>query len=178
MGGKSVEHEVSLQSAGSIINAINKEKYLLFLIGIDKIGNWYLLDNTNYLLNEDNPDTIALNLNKARKIALVPVNDGHKIVELDSCKNYGSLDVVFSIVHGTIGEDGGLQGFFNVLNLPFIGADIIGAAVGMDKDISKRLLRDSNLDVADFVTIRKAEAINYTGIISYWCIQSKNSYRT
>jgi D-alanine-D-alanine ligase len=165
MGGKSAEHEVSLQSANSIISAVNKEKYNLFLIGIDKQGNWFLLDNTHYLNNSDNPETISLNLKEATAIALVPKDNSHQIINLESGENIGKLDVVFSIIHGTTGEDGSLQGYFNVINLPFVGADVLGASIGMDKDVSKRLLKEANIAVSDFVIIRKNEAVDYGSII-------------
>lgn len=165
MGGKSVEHEVSLQSANSIIHAVHKEKYELFLIGIDKQGSWFLLNQTNYLNSPHNPANIALNLQKAIPIALVPQTNSHDIINLASGDKLGKLDVVFSIIHGTIGEDGSLQGYFNVLNLPFVGADVIGASVGMDKDVSKRLLKEAAIVVAKWITIRKDEDINYTSIV-------------
>jgi D-alanine-D-alanine ligase len=150
-GGRSGEHEVSLQSARSIANEVNRERFKLLLLAVDKQGNWYLADEDNYLINPDDPANIRLNVRKEQQIAVIPDNNSNKIIQLSSGKNLGSLDVVFPIIHGTFGEDGGLQGFFSILNLPYIGADITGSAVAMDKLIAKQLLMKSGIAVADYL---------------------------
>ena len=153
LGGQSAEHEVSLQSGRSIFNTIDKSMHDVQLIGIDKQGNWWLLPHEGYLGNEEDPDNIYLRTDDAAKIAIVPQNNSHKIYHLESGKQEDSLDVVFCIVHGTFGEDGGASGYFNMLNLPFVGPDVLGAAVGMDKDTAKIVLMHHGIDVADFVTL-------------------------
>jgi len=156
MGGQSAEHEVSLQSGRSIFNAIDKSKYDISLIGISKSGNWFLLDQENYLANEDDPDNIRLATTSNQQIALIPFDGSHRIIHLEGGKISDGLDVAFCIVHGTFGEDGGAQGYFNMLNLPFVGPDILGAAVGMDKDTAKQILIHHGIAVADFVTYHRA----------------------
>ena len=155
-GGQSAEHEVSLQSARSIFQAMDKNKYDISLLGIDKSGNWFLLPHEGYLDNEDDPDRICLVTQEDQQITLVPMNNSHRILYLSNGELGDTLDVVFPIVHGTSGEDGGLQGFFNLLNLPFVGADILGAAVGMDKDTAKQVLVQQGIPVADFVCYNRA----------------------
>lgn len=150
-GGRSGEHEVSLQSARSIANAVNRNHFNLFLLAVDKQGNWYLANEDKYLINADDPANIELNVNKDQQVAIIPDNNSNKIIQLSSGNNLGSLDVVFPIIHGTFGEDGGLQGFFSILNLPYVGADITGSAVAMDKLIAKRLLENSGITVADYI---------------------------
>jgi D-alanine-D-alanine ligase len=153
-GGRSAEHEVSLQSAKNVIAAINKDKYEIVLIGMDKEGRWYLKDETKYLLNETNPKLIALN-NTGNELALIPGESGRQLINMTSETGVGHLDVVFPVLHGTYGEDGTIQGMLKLANIPFVGAGVLGSAVGMDKDVAKRLLRDAGIRVADFITLRK-----------------------
>ena len=150
-GGRSGEHEVSLQSARSITGAVNREKYNLYLLPVDKSGNWYLADEVNYLVNADDPSTINLNLEKLVPIALIPKENSNQILELSSGRPLGSLDVVFPIIHGTFGEDGSLQGYTDILNLPCVGADVLGSSIGMDKLVSKELLIRAGIPVADYI---------------------------
>ena len=172
IGGPTAEHEVSLQSGKSIFEAIDQSRHEVVLIGIDKTSNWFKLPLENYLHNADNPNTISLNLEEAQPIAFISRDSSHRILHLKDCQLEPALDVAFCIVHGTFGEDGGAQGFFNMLNLPFVGPDILGAAVGMDKDTAKMVLVHHGIEVADFVTFNKGfysenllqEAIDQLGL--------------
>lgn len=154
-GGKSGEHEVSLLSAKSIYEALDKNKYNIFLIGIDKQGNWLLGNPANYLINSNDPKLITLN--KTSSINIIPVNKNNtnKIIALESGKELGKIDVFFPIIHGTYGEDGCLQGMFEMLNSAYVGAGVIGSALGMDKDFQKRLLSLAKINVAKFIAIKK-----------------------
>jgi D-alanine-D-alanine ligase len=149
-GGRSGEHEVSLQSAKSIAAAVNRDKYNIHLIAIDKSGNWYLADPLSYLENADDPKNIRLKVLPEQQIAIVPANNSNQIIRLSDGKQLGTLDVAFPIVHGTFGEDGSMQGYFDILNLPCVGANVLGSAVGMDKLIAKKLLIQENISVADW----------------------------
>jgi len=154
-GGKSAEHEVSLQSAKNVIEAIDKKKYEVVLIGIDKKGQWYLSDSSAFLLDEDNPKLIKLN--KANdNVAFVPGEKGSQLVSLTSHKSQGQVDVVFPILHGPFGEDGTVQGLLKLANVPFVGASVLGSAVGMDKDVMKRLLRDAGIPIAKFLSFNRS----------------------
>lgn len=141
-GGKSAEHEVSLQSAKNILEAIDKSKYEVVLLGIDKQGEWHLNDASGFLLNADNPALIALN-RSGENVALVPGSASQQLITRQQAQPLSQLDVIFPIVHGTLGEDGSLQGLLRMANLPFVGSDVLGSAVSMDKDFTKRLLRDA-----------------------------------
>ena len=153
-GGKSAEHEVSLQSAKNIVEAIDKNKYDVVLIGIDKNGQWYLNEASRFLLHAENPKLIALNqLNE--HVVLVPKNKKNELINLSSQQSLGSLDVVFPVLHGPFGEDGTVQGLLKLFNIPFVGAGVLGSAVGMDKDVMKRLLRDAGLLTPDFLVYYK-----------------------
>jgi D-alanine-D-alanine ligase len=150
-GGRSGEHEVSLQSAQAIANAVDPEKYNLYLLAVDKSGNWFLPDANDYLYHADDPSKIKLKVRSDQQIALVPKGNSNRILKLSNGREMGSLDVVFPIIHGTFGEDGSLQGYMAMLNLPCIGADVLGSAVGMDKLIAKELLIQQDIKVADYL---------------------------
>jgi len=161
-GGKSAEHEVSLQSAKNVIDAIDKEKYEVVPIGISKTGQWLLGETQNLLLNSDNPKLIALN-KSSDKIALAPQSYG-QISNLSTHQVNNSVDVVFPILHGPFGEDGTVQGLLKLANIPFVGASVLGSAIGMDKDVMKRLLRDAEIPTANFVVVKRTDEANFNDV--------------
>ncbi|HLG19085.1 MAG TPA: D-alanine--D-alanine ligase [Bdellovibrionota bacterium] len=156
-GGRSVEHEVSLQSAKNIVDALDRKKYDVVLIGIDKSGRWTLSRSANFLLNESNPKLIKLN-KAAENVALIPGNPTEPLMTVKSADPLGRLDVIFPILHGSFGEDGTVQGLLKLANIPFVGASVLGSAVGMDKDVMKRLLRDAGIPIAKFAVYGRSEA--------------------
>jgi D-alanine-D-alanine ligase len=151
-GGRSAEHEVSLQSAKNVIESLDKEKYEPVLIGIDKEGRWYLNENSIQLLDSSDPKLIRLSDSK-NQVALTPNGAASKLISLEKNSNMGRVDVLFPVLHGPYGEDGTIQGLAKLANLPCVGAGILGSSVGMDKDVMKRLLRDSGIPIGKFVTI-------------------------
>lgn len=156
-GGKSAEHEVSLQSAKNVFDAIDKEKYNPILIGIDKSGKWLLNNESKFLLDTDGPKLIKLN-RASDLIALTPQSSG-EISNLTDSSQHLKIDVVFPILHGPFGEDGTVQGLLKLANLPFVGASVLGSAVGMDKDVMKRLLRDAGMPIGKFIVLKSHEPI-------------------
>ena len=158
-GGKSAEHEISLLSARSVINAMDKNKYDIVLIGIEKSGEWFLHENIDQCLkNADNPKLIQIQ-NAKESVALVPKELGNPFVSLSSRQGIGEpLDVVFPVLHGTYGEDGTIQGLLKLANIPFVGAGVLGSAVAMDKDVMKRLLKEANIPIAKFITVSSFQA--------------------
>lgn len=159
-GGKSAEHEVSLQSAKNIVDAIDKEKFEVTLLGIDKQGKWYINDASSYLLNAENPALISLN-HSNKNVALILGQESQQLIAADNAAALAQLDVIFPIVHGTLGEDGSLQGLLRMANIPFVGSGVVGSAVSMDKDITKRLLRDAGLNIAPFITLTRGNKDSY-----------------
>lgn len=146
-GGKSAEHEISLKSAKNVIEALDKNKYEPVLIGIDKNGQWLYNGQSSIILHADDIEKISLNPD-SEAVALVPQSGG----QLTGAAQ--KVDVVFPILHGPLGEDGCTQGLLKLANVPFVGAGVLGSAVGMDKDIMKRLLRDAGLPIGKYMTIR------------------------
>ncbi len=156
-GGKSGEHEVSLQSAKSVYEALDKDKYDIHLIGIDKTGRWLLGEASHYLLNTSNPKLIALNEANTKEITPVQSGTTTGLITIENGGEMGTVDVFFPIMHGTYGEDGSMQGMLELLNTAYVGAGVLGSAIGMDKDVMKRLLTQAGIPVTDYVTVRKGE---------------------
>jgi D-alanine-D-alanine ligase len=153
-GGRSAEHEVSLQSAKNIIDAINTHKYEAVLIGIDKKGQWHLNDESRFLLPVVESGLPELP-QKGENLALVPGKEDEQLVALSGQQKLGPLDVIFPVLHGPFGEDGTVQGLLKLANIAFVGAGVLGSAVGMDKDVMKRLLRDAGIPVARFIVANR-----------------------
>jgi D-alanine-D-alanine ligase len=162
-GGKSAEHEISLQSAKSIIDALDRDKYEAVLIGIDKSGEWHLRDADQYLLNADDPKEILLDQSRAA-VALIPKEDGKHLVSLSKIGEAQSVDLVFPVLHGPNGEDGTVQGLLKLAGIPFVGSGVLGSAIGMDKDVMKRLLRDAGVPIAKFLVCTMGQEIDFQEI--------------
>jgi D-alanine-D-alanine ligase len=142
-GGKSAEHEVSLQSAKSIYKAIDRDKYEPVLIAINKKGEWKMREDNDFFVNPDDPEKIRLN-DDSDSVAIVPQSSGRIINSRDS-EPRDKVDVLFPILHGTYGEDGTVQGMIKLIDVPFVGAGVLGSSVGMDKDVMKRLLNETGV---------------------------------
>ncbi len=153
-GGRSAEHEVSLQSAKNIIDAIDTNKYEVVLIGIDKKGQWHLNEESRFLLPETESGLPELP-EKGENLALVPGKGDEQLVALSGQRRLGALDVIFPVLHGPFGEDGTVQGLLKLANVAFVGAGVLGSAIGMDKDVMKRLLRDADIPVARFLVVNR-----------------------
>jgi D-alanine-D-alanine ligase len=165
-GGKSAEHEVSLQSAKNVFDAIDRNKYNPILIGIDKTGRWLRSGGADFLLNAGDPKRIKLNL-ASDPVVLAPESGG-LITRVGGAAPAGDekIDVVFPILHGPFGEDGTVQGLLKLAGLPFVGSGVSGSAVGMDKDLMKRLLRDGGLPIGKFLAVKfHEEAPSFDAVV-------------
>lgn len=158
-GGRSAEHEVSIQSAKNVYNSLDKNKYEVILIGIDKQGRWALNQPAQLLLASSNPKLTKLN-KSSKEVSLVQKNRSTKLVSVTDNKNVGSVDVVFPVLHGPFGEDGTIQGMLKLLNIPFVGPSVLGSALGMDKDAMKRLLNHAGITTAKFLSFQKGDKID------------------
>ena len=162
-GGKSAEHEVSLQSARNVIEALDKNKYEVIPIGIDKNGKWQLNTTANYLLNTNNPKLIKLNKSN-KEVALYAQGQGALTPINNSSGIKGKIDVIFPVMHGPFGEDGSMQGLLKLAGVPFVGPGVLGSAVGMDKEIMKRILRDAGMPIGKFVAVIENDKIDFNKI--------------
>jgi len=140
-GGRSGEHEVSLRSAESVIRSLDPSKYEVVPIAITHEGRWLGTRDAMKLLSPG--EAIQAALKTGEPMAVVP-----------EPQRNGAVDVFFPIVHGTYGEDGTIQGLLELAGVPYVGAGVLGSAVGMDKDVMKRLLREAGLPVGDFWVTR------------------------
>jgi len=146
-GGKSAEHEISLISARNIVEAMDKKKYEIIAIGSDKQGRWYLDAGARLLRGKERS---KVEFSDAKNAAAVLPGDTPTPMVRRGGAGFGAVDVVFPILHGPFGEDGTVQGLLKLANVPFVGASVLGSAVGMDKDVMKRLLRDAKIPTPTF----------------------------
>lgn len=158
-GGQSAEHEVSIRSAKNIIAALDFQKYDVSLITIDKKGEWHL-DDPQHLLQSDTQDKMLTANEQGDHVALLPGKKHELFVDATCHKSLPEIDVVFPVLHGPYGEDGTVQGLLKLANIPFVGSDVLGSAISMDKDVMKRLLRDAGIPVAKFLVYRRVEKAN------------------
>ena len=189
-GGRSAEHQISLLSAKSVIAAMDPHKYEVVLLGIHPSGEWFLYDRLETaLLNVDNPERISLNMDVyasskmpasvgsnaygeaqgstfAHPVALTARGMENPLVALNGSATGRPLDVIFPVLHGPYGEDGTIQGLLKLANIPFVGAGVLASAVAMDKDVSKRLLRDADLPIAPFLVLHQHQKMDFDSIVA------------
>lgn len=159
-GGRSVEHEISIITANQTINSINKEKYEIIPIYISKKGLMYTGEELLELKSYRNLDEL---LKKLTQVTIV--NDGEKInIVRFPMKNFGkniinTIDIAFPTMHGTNGEDGTISGYLEMLNIPYIGCDILSASVGMDKIMMRRVLKEAKIPSLDYIAFYATDYI-------------------
>ena len=154
-GGRSGEHEVSLRSAFYVYNNIDRKKYDVVLIAIDKNGRWYFSRNFDDMVNTKSQ--LWKLKTRLKEIVLLKSEKCSQVFSLKEKKNLIGIDIFFPLIHGTYGEDGCLQGFFELLDIPYVGADVVGSAIAMDKEIAKRLLMLEKIPIAKFTVIKKSD---------------------
>jgi D-alanine-D-alanine ligase len=158
-GGRSAEHEISLLSARFVVESLDRSKYEPILVGIDKNGRWLLQDEALLLNAARDPRLVKLNESMPGVLlAPHPASEGKGLQRMDSASGAPlGADVIFPVLHGPMGEDGTVQGLLELSGLPYVGAGVLGSAVGMDKDVMKRLLLQANLPVLPYETVRRYE---------------------
>ena len=148
-GGRSGEHEVSLASAASVIRGLDPDKYEAVPIGITKEGHWLIGGAAQKMLPEV--------LKAGQRVVMAADPTDAALIPLDRSGGGQRIDVVFPVMHGTYGEDGTIQGLLDLAGLPFVGAGVLGSAIGMDKDVTKRLLQGSKIPVVPWLTVYRAD---------------------
>jgi D-alanine-D-alanine ligase len=143
---------------------MDKEKYEIVSIGIDKQGRWFF-DEGQRLLGGGGRVEAKL-ARRSRSTAVVPGAKESPMIQISPRRALGKVDVAFPILHGPFGEDGTVQGLLKLADVPFVGAGVLGSAVGMDKDVMKRLLRDAEIPIAKFLAFEHAaqEEIHFANI--------------
>ncbi len=177
-GGRSGEHEVSLLSAASVLNAIDKNKYEVVPIGITKEGRWVSASDAERLLQGKPPEARNLRAGDPEATSAAAVlHNGESVVvppephtsatgltpfQSDSPTRRTSdrainVDVIFPVLHGTFGEDGTIQGLLELADIPYVGAGVLGSAAGMDKDVMKSLFKAAGLTIVKHVTVLRSQ---------------------
>src|SRR5437773_8189515 len=152
-GGRSGEHEVSLQSAASVIKYLDRDRFAIVHVAIDKQGCWHLNDIS--LLEGKKSLPV---FKDAPKVVLPPnpadPNSGSALIRLGESGEARGIDVVFPVMHGPLCEDGTIQGLLELADLPYVGCGVLASAVAMDKDIAKRVARDAGIPIAPYVSLK------------------------
>jgi D-alanine-D-alanine ligase len=157
-GGRSGEHEISLRSAIAVIRALNSTRYEVIPIAVTKRGRWFTGPHSLDRLDRAQKKLKAISAH-GNEVAILPEPTRHGFVEMETGSlRAHRLDVVFPVLHGSYGEDGTIQGLLELAGIPYVGAGVLGSAVGMDKDVMKRLLRDAAVPIVRFVTLRGSQA--------------------
>ncbi len=158
-GGRSGEHEVSIRSAKTVIQQINKEKYDIFPIAIGKDGKWLSPAESVELLPSEAREELSKNNEQFPNEAIALIGDTKYkgLTNLGNAGNSVTLDVIFPVLHGTYGEDGTIQGLLEMADIPYVGCGVLASACGMDKVFMKSLFRDSELPMCKYVWFLRGE---------------------
>ena len=148
-GGRSGEHEVSLVSAASIIRGLDPQKYEAVPIGITKEGHWLIGEGAQKMLPEV--------LRTGQRVIMSADPTESALMPIDGSARGQKLDVIFPVIHGTFGEDGTMQGLLELAGLPFVGAGVLGSAIGMDKDVAKKLMQVAGIPVVPWIAVQRAD---------------------
>lgn len=149
-GGKSGEHEVSLMSATNVLKAMDKEKYSIYMIGITKQGKWMTYKGEVDKIADGSWEKEAAEMDREETINLL-------FSKLFKGEAESRIDVVFPVLHGPNGEDGTIQGLFEMLDVSYVGCSVTASALGMDKGFSKQLFKDAGLPVGEYAVVLKAD---------------------
>jgi len=150
-GGRSGEHEVSLQSAASVINHLDRDRFEIVPVAIDKQGRWHLNDVSLIQGKKSLPV-----FKDAPRIVLPPDSAATgALISLGGSGEAKAIDVVFPVIHGPLCEDGTIQGLLELADVPYVGCGVLASAVAMDKEVAKRLARDAGLPIVSYVSLRQ-----------------------
>ena len=158
-GGRSGEHEVSIRSARSVIEAIDKSKYEVVPIAITKEGNWLAPAAAAELLPPSAQRLLSKQQlgNSKEDVAIVGDPSRNGLIELERKSNAGHLDIVFPVLHGTYGEDGTLQGLLELAAIPFVGCGTLASSCGMDKVVMKALFKEAGLPICRYTWLLRTD---------------------
>ncbi len=161
-GGRSAEHEISVRSIKNVYEALDKNLFDAHLIGISKEGSWYHIGSAESL-KKMTALTDSTLPRDAQATSLI-CQKGRPSLHLLEKNVSIEVDIAFPVLHGTFGEDGTIQGLFKMMNLPFVGTGVMGSAMGMDKEIMKRLLTYAGIPNANYLVLHKNKKISFSDI--------------
>ncbi len=165
LGGKSAEHEVSVRSGATVVRALRDAGFGAVPIGIDRSNKWLLLDEASFA------GVAASGMVGQQGVPLtITPGETPALRRTDVCSGTAELrvDVIFPVLHGPFGEDGSVQGLLELLDIPYVGSGVLGSAIGMDKDIQKRLLRAANVPIVAHTVARRSDWFHSRANILAW----------
>lgn len=169
LGGRSGEHEVSLRSAESVINALDKSRYEIIPIAITRLGKWLASSEAENLL----PSAVIEKADRRVAIYGDPTEPGLARFSVDDqSEGREKLDVVFPVLHGTFGEDGTIQGLLEMADIPYVGCGVLASSVGMDKVFMKRLFHEAGLPIVEYTHFLRAAWENDRDDLEHHVIES------
>lgn len=171
-GGMSAEHEISIVSSRGVIREIDRSKFNPILVTVSRSGTWYfqneisIIDTMTSCEDVPNSKNIATLIRFNQEAFLMIVGEDYKLIK---------VDIAFPLIHGPIGEDGSLQGMFEVMNLPYVGSNVTSSALCMDKDFMKKILIHSGIPVTPFITYSRSRYndTHYDQYFSYEAVSLK-----
>src|SRR5690348_2423524 len=156
-GGRGGGDEVSLASGASVVRGLDRDNYEGVRVGVGRGGHWLIGGRARQELPEV--------LKAGQRVVMAADPTDAALIPLDRSGGGQRLDVVFPVMHGTFGEDGTIQGLLDLAGLPFVGAGVLGSAIGMDKDVSKRLLQAAKIPVVPWVSVRRDEWEHHENVV-------------
>jgi len=163
-GGQSTEHEVSVISGKNIIKGLLGAHYPVSVVFVSKNSQWFLWYDVQHFLNCASPQQ-AVNAENCAAVTIVPGNSQPMLNHIDSAEKI-AFDIAFPILHGPCGEDGTIQGLFELFQVPFVGAGVLSSAMCMDKIVTKQILQQAGIRVARFCAITSPRQIDEQAILT------------
>lgn len=153
-GGESPEHDISQKSVTSVLNNLNKDKYNIYMLGITKSGKWYLYSGDASNIQSGAWENDTANLKSA---VISPSSEHHGILVFSEKTEIIHIDVIFPVLHGEYGEDGTVQGLFELSHIPYVGMGVLASANGMDKTYSKLVFASAGIPQANWVVVNDGD---------------------
>ncbi|MFP4374391.1 MAG: D-alanine--D-alanine ligase family protein [Spirochaetaceae bacterium] len=158
-GGRSGEHEVSLHSAASVVQRLDSGRFQAVPIGITREGEWFIQDPARVAEEAAEGGVLTIATDEAHRVSVLPARG------LSAAGNDLEVEVVFPVLHGSFGEDGTVQGLLEIAGIPYVGAAVLGSALGMDKELTKRLWQQAGLPTVPFRTLRREHIVDDADVI-------------
>lgn len=157
-GGRSTEHSVSLLSARNVLSAIPEKKYNVRIVVIDRLGGWFLVSRKEFDAIVQVGELLKGKKKYIEVVCTPSEGKGMRVLDMTTGKILARVDVVFPVLHGKYGEDGSIQGMFEMMDVAYVGCGVLSSALGMDKEMTKKILKEGNIETVSFGVLRKGDA--------------------